>query len=419
MQNQPLATVALSAIHCFDGTDKSNTMPWLEQVEVVAERNNQTSLEVGMAKLKGTPICNVHKIQDLTWPLLWKLLIENYSDTPYISDAMVANIRISQAEDESVWQYSIHAKDYLQCINHTSRLASMDSSGLNHVSLVQGLNDNYVRRRASKDAENWKTMADAFDSIAKIVRTTGKTKAYNEPRYEKSTYIHAISNSYNNREVLLTGTRTHIKITMLTVGTTVTPIHPGKTAAKNQCVTTVQVPTTSQSAHNIKRIKVKYKCTTQQVKQNLQGGLKLGAKKNSICVNEAYFKNEEDDDAGNYSEEQAIELCKLLDTDSEWLNIREEHVNEVGDDTSLMLYKVRVNNQPAIALFDTGASMSVISSKLFDSLQHKPKILQCNQTLRGAGGEALIPKNECFLQIKIGKQMFSDRVVIINNLNHN
>ena len=61
MKNQPLATVALSTIDWFDGTNKSNTMSLLEQVEVVAERNNQAPLEVGMAKLKGAPLCNVHK----------------------------------------------------------------------------------------------------------------------------------------------------------------------------------------------------------------------------------------------------------------------------------------------------------------------------------------------------------------------
>ena len=44
MQNQPSATAALSAIDWFDGTDKSNTMSWLEQVEVVVERNNQAPL---------------------------------------------------------------------------------------------------------------------------------------------------------------------------------------------------------------------------------------------------------------------------------------------------------------------------------------------------------------------------------------
>ena len=68
MQNQPLATAALRTVNWFDGADKPNTMSWLQQVEVVAERNNQAPLEVGMAKLKGAPLCNVHKTCNLTWP---------------------------------------------------------------------------------------------------------------------------------------------------------------------------------------------------------------------------------------------------------------------------------------------------------------------------------------------------------------
>ena len=193
--------MTLSAIDWFDCTDKSITISWLEQVEVVAERNNQTPLEVGMAKLKGALLCDVHKIHNLTYPQLQKFLIENYSCTLYVSDVMVAYNRISQAEDESVTQYLIHAKDYLECIYHTRRLSSMDGSEINHISLVQGLSDHYIRRRASKDAENWKTMVDAFDSIAKIVRTAGKTKACNEPRYEEPTDIHAISHNYNNSQI--------------------------------------------------------------------------------------------------------------------------------------------------------------------------------------------------------------------------
>ena len=153
MQSQPLTTSALSTIDWFDDTGKSNTMPWLDQVEVVAERSNQTPFEVGVAKLKGAPIQDMYKTCDLTWPCLRKLLIENYSDTLYISDAMVTCNKISQAENESVSQYLMSAKDYLEHINHTSRLSSMDSSGLNHISLVQGLSNSYVRRRASKEAE--------------------------------------------------------------------------------------------------------------------------------------------------------------------------------------------------------------------------------------------------------------------------
>ena len=76
----------------------------------------------------------------------------------------------------------------------------MDGSGLNHISLVQGLSDNYIRWRASKDEENWKAMADVFDYIAQIVRMAWKTKTYNKPRYEKSPDIHAISHNSNNSQ---------------------------------------------------------------------------------------------------------------------------------------------------------------------------------------------------------------------------
>ena len=100
---------------------------------------------------------------------------------------MVAYNRISQAEDKLVSHYLICAIDYLEYINHTNTLVSMDGSGLNHFSLVQGLNDHYIRRRACKDAENWKTMAEAFNSITKIARTVEKTKAFNEARYEGPT----------------------------------------------------------------------------------------------------------------------------------------------------------------------------------------------------------------------------------------
>ena len=95
MQNQPLTTFALSTIDWFDGTDKSNTMSWLDQVEVVVEWNKQAPLEVGMAKLKRAPQHNTHKTHDLTWLCLRRLLIENNSDTPYVSDAMVVYNRIS------------------------------------------------------------------------------------------------------------------------------------------------------------------------------------------------------------------------------------------------------------------------------------------------------------------------------------
>ena len=94
------------------------------------------------------------------------------------------------------------------------------------------------------------------------------------------------------------------------------------------------------------------------------------------------------------------------------------YINEVGNNTSPIMYRVRVNDQVATAQFDTGASMSVISMKFLNSLNQKPKIIKSSRTLTGAGGEALILKGECFLQIKIGKQTFRDQVNIVHNINH-
>ena len=42
-------------------------------------------------------------------------------------------------------------------------------------------------------------MADAFDSITKIAKTAGKTKVYNEPRYDASTDINFILQNTNSQ----------------------------------------------------------------------------------------------------------------------------------------------------------------------------------------------------------------------------
>ena len=126
----------------------------------------------------------------------------------------------------------------------------MDGRGLNHISLVQGLNDNYVRQRVFKDAEIWKTMADAFDSTAQIARTAQKTKVYNEPRMRNPlTSMLYLTILIVVKEVLLVGTRALIGVTMPAAGMTARTvhiklqgtIHPGKTPVENQYVINAQV----------------------------------------------------------------------------------------------------------------------------------------------------------------------------------
>ena len=68
-------------------------IPWLDQVELVAERIGNYLAEVGISKLKGLGLGDINTIrqeQGLMWHKFKQILIENYSDILYMSDMMVA-----------------------------------------------------------------------------------------------------------------------------------------------------------------------------------------------------------------------------------------------------------------------------------------------------------------------------------------
>ena len=75
-----------------------------------------------------------------------------------------------------------------------SKLSNMNDGGLYHLPLVQGIKDSYTRWRVAKEAENWRTMEDAFNSISKYATAAERTKAYHEPRYKDITTINEIHN---------------------------------------------------------------------------------------------------------------------------------------------------------------------------------------------------------------------------------
>ena len=58
---------------------------------------------------------------------------------------MSSYMKITQAEEESVTQYLVRAKTYLKRINHTSKLSNINGGGVNHLALVQGVKDLYIR----------------------------------------------------------------------------------------------------------------------------------------------------------------------------------------------------------------------------------------------------------------------------------
>ena len=62
----------------------------------------------------------------------------------------------------------------------------------------------------------------------------------------------------------------------------------------------------------------------------------------------------------------------------------------------IIKYKVIINDMPVDALYDTGASKSCMARRFFDTLAMKPKLIPCNQSIVGAGGEILRPVGEYF-----------------------
>ena len=126
------------------------------------------------------------------WHTFHEVLTENYSDVPYVSDIMTCYLKIIQGEEKSVAQYFVRAKMYLERINHTSKLSNINGGGLKHIPLAQGLKDSYIRQRVAKEAENWRTMEEAFNCISRHTRAAERMKPYHEPRYDDITHINAI-----------------------------------------------------------------------------------------------------------------------------------------------------------------------------------------------------------------------------------
>ena len=84
INRQPLVTAALNAVKEFDGTNKSSTILWLDQVELVSKRSSINPVDIGISKLVGIPLRNMttikHEEGNLIWYRFWQVLTENYSD---------------------------------------------------------------------------------------------------------------------------------------------------------------------------------------------------------------------------------------------------------------------------------------------------------------------------------------------------
>ena len=87
-------TTVLNTIKEFDGSDKSFTIPWFDQVEMIVERSSTDPVEVGISKLVGIHLQNIITIKckegNFMWHKFHQLLTENCLDAPYVSYVMTA-----------------------------------------------------------------------------------------------------------------------------------------------------------------------------------------------------------------------------------------------------------------------------------------------------------------------------------------
>ena len=82
------------------------------------------------------------------------------------------------------------------------------------------------------------------------------------------------------------------------------------------------------------------------------------------------------------------------------------------------LCKIQIGELKTPALFNTGASINVISYQFFSSLQQQLKAILTNRKVVSADGNRLGPVGEVHLKFQIGKEVFHDRFIILNNLQH-
>ena len=100
----------------------------------------------------------------------------------------------------------------------------------------------------------------------------------------------------------------------------------------------------------------------------------------------------------------------------EWLG--DKHViYKVGNPDVKAEYKILVQNNPSTVLFDSEASVPLISEEFYKHFSYAVKLLKHDDTIIvTASGSNLGPVGQCYLTFKLGKKTFTDKIYILWNL---
>ena len=79
-------------------------------------------------------------------------------------------------------------------------------------------------------------------------------------------------------------------------------------------------------------------------------------------------------------------------------------------------YNIQLGELKVAALFDTGASINTICSMFFRSTWHQLKVIPMNRKVVSADSNSVGPIREVHIKFLLGKVVFHDRFIILNNL---
>ena len=346
LSKTPLQQAALDAISSFDGNNKADTTSWPEQVELLAKRGKESAVEIAMAKLKGNPLRIISTLKKETCLIMWdalkNTLLKTYSDVPYRSNAMAKYFAVRQGEDDSCTQYLIRARDLLERGHSTRKLKLINAESF-HIPLLKGLWDRWVGDRASKQLDKWTTMDEVFSLITFYVNQSNKTKIYNEPEYEgeltfwvsevhhrqglhqyqpkgqsyscKDRYQKQGHNKYlgspqNQQQV---DRQQHDKPHKY-------DDHKNNKDVRGLKCYHCEGPHYISQCEEYQKEKSRYQEKHQNMKKRMVSKLHRFADNNCICISEAFFDKEDNQDlpAPQLTEEEINELCQALEySDSE------------------------------------------------------------------------------------------------------
>ena len=183
----------LNSVKIFDGNSKSEFMSWVQSVENAAKLCNLDTLSIALSKLQGPPLelaCfleskEVNVGKQLSWQSLKKHLTNNYSEIQYSTHAINAYDNLHQGRDESTSAYLHRVWDILECIHHTTDMATISAIGTNHAKILTDLKDGRLQNKlAELKAKKWTNMSQVLQHVADMAINFKRSCGYLLPTFE-------------------------------------------------------------------------------------------------------------------------------------------------------------------------------------------------------------------------------------------